>query len=272
MGQLKGQVMNRCSIFFIFFVATLFFDNVFSREENQSTYKLYTFTTPSHKNMFEKFFLSTIKIEPLIDVVHYNFPQKCPKGIINTQGFHQMMFHKLEIIKQAIKDHWGNRIFFYSDVDIIFFKPFVNTALESLKDNDFAVQREWPSFSPCCGFYVMRGNQKTLDLIEKAMENAKLYKTGDQNATARALKEIPKNRLKWTYLPIEKFSNGAYVMLPMRHYPRPGFWYKPKVPLELDKDIVLFHANWCLDLNYKYDFLKAVKELFNAKINTPATY
>ncbi|MBX9839653.1 MAG: glycosyltransferase family 77 protein [Silvanigrellaceae bacterium] len=154
--------------------------------------------------------------------------------------------------------HWGD-LFIFSDIDIIFLKPILKLVLDHLGEHDFVVQQGWPRNGLCAGFFVMRGNERTLRLLRKASDLLIEEKFSEQIALQKAL-NVSADEISWAFLPIEFFSNGAYV-LKHRHEQKPGR-YETNSELILDHSIALFHANCCIGLENKYHFLQRVQEKF----------
>lgn len=239
----------------LFLWLTCFSDLLANTE--QESYKLYCLYTPHFKDLFENYFLMSIKDPFEIKVNEY--PQSCPSGIYRSEGWKDTMLNKLEMLHHAILDNWNNQVFFYSDVDIIFLRPTLQTSLEHLSGNDFAIQQGWPRNGICAGFFIMRGNERTLNLIKRAIE---LLQTGicidDQVAMQTALNEYSEE-VAWKFLPSEQYPNGRRVMKQQQGH------YHKESEIVLDDSIILFHANCCVGLENKYHFLKHVEELFLMK-------
>ncbi|MEI8365603.1 MAG: putative nucleotide-diphospho-sugar transferase, partial [Parachlamydiaceae bacterium] len=167
---------------------------------------------------------------------------------------------------EAIEAHWGNQIFFYSDIDIIFLKPVLEVALTHLGDNDFVVQQGWPQNALCAGFFVMRGNEKTLKLITTALRLLQKKECiDDQVALQMALKSFGPEEIAWKFLPSEQFPNGRRVLKNSNGMTRQIA--STDFEIALDDSIVLFHANCVVGLDKKYQFLKRVQEEYFKKDN-----
>jgi hypothetical protein len=224
---------------FLFFFFSLAADN----------YKLYCFYTPDFKPLYEEYFLPSIKDD--FEIIAKEYPQECPSGAFKSDGWGTTMLRKLEMLQEAVLEHWGDRIFFYSDIDIIFFKPIIPTILNHLKERDLVAQQGWPGRQLCAGFLVMKGNEATLKLITRAIQ---LLQNGgakeDQTALRKILALYPEE-IKWALLPSEQFPNGKRVLK------------SPRSNIELDRSILLFHANCCIGLEQKYEFLNRVIQQYS---------
>ncbi len=218
---------------------------------SQPQYKLYCMYTPQFQTLYEHYFLPSIKDD--FELIVKKIPEECPTGAFRSDGWDKTMLRKLELLEEAILAHQEDQIFFYSDVDIIFLKPILETCLMYLGDSDFVVQQGWPKNSLCAGFFVMRGNEKTLLWIKDAQSLLTDKECiDDQLALQEALKR--KEEIKWDFLPSNEFPNGRRVLK------EPAGYYSKESELVCDDSMLLFHATSCIGLDNKYDFLTRVQQ------------
>lgn len=247
------------------FIALLFFAFQ-SLSAEQSHYKLYCMYTPHFEKMYAEYFLPSLKDD--FEIIVETYPQECPSAAYRTEGWDKTMLNKLKVLKRAVLENWGGKIFFYSDVDIIFLKPILETSLEHLGSLDFVVQQGWPRNKLCAGFFVMRGNERTLQLINAAYDllEEKVC-IDDQVALQKVLDDLSEDSIAWKLLPSEQYPNGRRVLRdPLGHYAKDS-------EIELPDEIILFHANCCIGLEHKYDFLQRVQHLFGiCSMGTSLTY
>jgi hypothetical protein len=211
--------------------------------------------TPAFQTLFSGYFLPSLKDD--FDVVVYEYPQDCHAGAFRADGWEKTMLNKLALLQKAILDNWNNQVFIYSDIDIIFLKPILEPSLHALGDNDFVVQQGWPRNGICAGFFVMRGNEKTLKLIQTAYRLLQEKNCiDDQVAIQTVLDNLTTDDIAWRFLPSKQFPNGRRVMKETHGH------YTQESEIELDDTIVLFHANCCIGLDNKYHFLQRVQEQF----------
>jgi hypothetical protein len=219
-------------------------------------YKLYCMYTPEYETLFREYFLQSLKDD--FEIVVSVYPQDCPSGTFRSDGWEKTMLYKLELLQKAVLDNWGDQIFFYSDVDIIFLKPTIEISLTLLGDNDFVVQQGWPRNRLCAGFFVMRGNEKTLKLITTAHTLLKeKICVDDQVAIQAVLDDFKHDDIAWQFLPSEQFPNGRRVLKQASGH------YSEDSEIEIDKSIIIFHANCCIGLENKYNFLLRVQQLLD---------
>jgi|GEM_PF-3154718 hypothetical protein len=256
----NSKFLVDCGIRAVYLILYIFFPiYAFSSTLDQTRFKLYCMHTPKFKTLYEQYFLPSIKDD--FEVVAREYEQECPSGIYKSVGWKQTMLRKLELLREAVEEHWNDRLFFYSDVDIIFLQPILEIALNCLGDRDFVVQQGWPRNLLCAGFFVMRSNEKTLKLIEIAMD---LLEKGncpdDQAAIQTALHQFKQGEIAWGFLPSLQFPNGRRVLKKTRRGNRD--LYSLDSEIILDDSIVLFHANCCIGLENKYHFLDRVQEQY----------
>lgn len=220
----------------------------------QDKYKMYCMYTPKFKNLFQDYFLPSLKDD--FELVVNECPQDCFSGNFRNEGWNKTMLNKLKLLQEAILENW-NQVFFYSDIDIVFLKPILDISLEILGNNDFVVQQGWPKDRLCAGFFVMRGNEKTLQLIKNAYNllNENLC-VDDQVALQQVLDEFNPGAITWKFLPSKQFPNGRRVLKQTTGH------YSKYSEIELNDSMVLFHASCCVGLENKYHFLRRVQKEF----------
>ena len=225
----------------------------------QTQFKLYCMYTPEFHSLYEDFFLPSIKDN--FEIVAREYPQECPSGKFRSAGWDKTMLRKLEMLRDAIEEHRDNRIFFYSDIDIIFLKPILETVLNYLGENDFVAQHSWPRNALCAGFFAIRGNEKTLKLITIALNLLeKKICPDDQVALNTALSSFKKGEITWKLLPSEQFATGRRVL--KNDSKESEGLYSVDSEIILNDSLLLFHASCCIGLANKMHFLTRVREEF----------
>lgn len=247
------------------FIGSLFFLLLNGLEGYDARFKLYCFYTPLFQSLYENHFLTSLKDD--FEVVTKEFSQECPSGLFQSKGWDLAMFRKLQMLRQAVEEHIDQKVFFYSDIDIIFLRPIIDSCLHFLGDLDFVIQQGWPEQKLCAGFIVFRGSKRTLKLIDTALD---LMERGicpdDQKALRRAMQMIPPEELSWAFLPPLQFPNGRRAF--KNSSLKMSSLYSKTTEIDIDDSILLFHANCCIGLENKIDFLARVQEEFNQKIKS----
>lgn len=226
--------------------------------------KLYSLSTPSHEILKKEWFLATLR-DPY-EVIFESYGQECLSGEYKSEGWKNMMSKKVDLVLHAIRENWGT-VFIYSDVDVQFFARLSEPLLKLVQsDIDMLIQRDSPQGTLCAGFFVCRGNSKTLALwedIKKSLELRNDENLDDQDFLNKQL--IRKTfmgfrpwignscKIKWRFLPNEFFNGGTLT----------GKQWSPGMSLLLPKKIVLHHANWTVGVENKIKQLQYVKDAVN---------
>ena len=208
---------------------------------------LYTFYTPSHKQLFDEWFLPSLKDQ--VDLHVFEFPQTCKTARYMSQGWTRTTIRKIEMLLHAIERH-PNRPIVYADVDIQFFEPFVEDLLSELKGHDLVIQRNGPGGMGCTGFMAFYGSRKVKRLFLKALALMKSDReTSDQPAINQA---IATSKIKWKLLPNRYACAGTLS----------GQHWNPHEPLLLPYPLILHHANWTVGIENKIAQLELAKEQY----------
>lgn len=230
-------------------------------EPADSKVNLYTYFTPTHQLLFDKWFKPSVKDDFNIRLNLY--AQEAKDGVFEKLGWMNTMRHKNDMLTKAVKDNM-NDLFVFSDVDIQFFGRIKATLLEELGEMDVLFQRDASdAFGndkmrgvACSGFFICRGNKRTLSFfktVRKTFEEDDSIK-GDQVAFNRVLAEN-KMKLKWGYLSDKFFSPGAREAIPGKNW----VW-APGVPFGLPEGLLMHHANWTRGIDNKIQQLEYVRE------------
>ena len=100
--------------------------------------KIYTMLSQSHRILFDNYFYkSLVKYEPNVELVIIEAEQLCSSGSFYDKGWKESMKIKIDAYVKACQDNMGS-YFIWSDVDIEFYSPFVDSCLEELEDRDMA--------------------------------------------------------------------------------------------------------------------------------------
>ena len=203
---------------------------------------LYSVFTPSHREMYEKYFLPSLPDE---FVVHAKeIPQECPTGSFYQEGWDRTCYRKVEHFIEICKENFGD-MFIFSDVDIQFFGKFKDVMIEELGDCDIACQDDYSTFSS--GFFICKCNDTTLEMFENMK---KFYNKEDQTSLNDQI-----HICKHKFLPRGKFFTFGHIV------PRPWQGEDFDVP----EDILVHHANWVAGIDNKIKILDLVKEKVNAR-------
>jgi hypothetical protein len=203
---------------------------------------LYVVITPSHRVLFDDFFLPSLDQEQF-ELQSLELDQS-GAGEFLADDFKRCILFKVEQIIASISRHAG-QVIVWSDIDIQFFgmksadimAPFQDTALQ------FAAQRLTKRADEVCGgFYAIRCCRETLDFFV-AVREATLHQTHGNEQDAINLLLQPPAALHWQ-------------LLGPRFYARShGAWLPP--------DLVMHHATCILPGDAVRQKIKLLSELKN---------
>lgn len=217
--------------------------------------KLYTFYTPSHEELINKYFLPSLSNNKEFDIIIKQFPQLCSDGEFMHNGWINTMMQKVEYhIQSCLENH--NDIFVYSDCDVQFLnnEQVVETLLNELEDYDIACQNDvHPYFDRttyCAGFFICRGNNKTVNLFTSVLEEMKKRYPSmhDQEALNKNLNTVKHKILS------NQFYTHAQTLKKL--------WENENDTFSIPKNIMVHHANWTHGIKNKIKLLDIVKEQY----------
>lgn len=205
--------------------------------------RLYGLYTPSHERLKEDWFLASLKDAYEICLTRYD---SIYGGAYRQPQWSKAIKKKSEVILQAIQDNWNN-LFVYSDVDVQFFGPTEAKLIAEAEGRDIVCQVDHlTDANLCAGFFICRGNRKTLELWTRVRKCLK--KEGrDQGAFNRLLRNM--REIKYGALPLCFFGGGSFS----------GRIWEPGDDLFVPADAVMHHANWTVGIANKIEQLKYVK-------------
>ena len=149
--------------------------------------------------------------------------------------------YKTEMIIDAIKENL-NDIIIISDIDIVFYKPVIPIVLESMVNNDICFQKETQHSGINIGFISIYCNETTIQFWNKVYEILCNSDRWDQEIINDLIYNGNYN-IKWNLFPssIWNWSQG-----------------------DLNKDIVLHHANCVSSKEDKFEQINYVSEFIKS--------
>lgn len=208
---------------------------------------LHTLYSPSHKILFDTYFLPSIRDKD-IDLVVDTVPQEC-SGVYMRDNWHASMITKLELCKKLAG---GKDIFVHSDCDVQFFQPIQKSAEEALSDLDIVFQHDGQEHL-CLGLFCAKPSKKLVALFEATQEVIQKYNIESQQALNVILrtKKLPYDfsAVRYGYLPETWWTHGATTF---------SVW--DQEDLCPPDGIVAHHANWVEGIENKIKLLSHVRE------------
>ena len=205
--------------------------------------KLYTIYTESHKDMYNNYFLKTLPNE--FEVIPTEIPQECSTGEFYSEGWDKTCYKKTELYLRACEENMGE-IFAFSDVDIQFFGKIKDVLLEELGDFDIACQNDTGPYY-CSGFFVCRGNERTLNMFREMLKN---YDREDQTTLNNHIHLVNSKFLSYKFFTIGHLLNTAWT----------------GQEFEITHEILLHHSNWVVGIENKSKLMDIVREKNNTRI------
>jgi len=202
--------------------------------------KLYVIFTPSHRNLYENYFLKSVPDE--FEIIPCEIPQECPTGEFYKEGWDKTCYKKIELYEKACAENQGE-LFLFSDVDIQFFGKIKDTLIEELGDYDIACQNDTAHYY-CSGFWICRGNERTLNMFSEMKKN---YQSEDQTTMNRHIHLCKSKFLS------NKFFTVGHILSTV--------WSGQD--FKIDYPILMHHANWVSGIDNKIKILDYVKRLIN---------
>lgn len=193
-------------------------------------------------NLKDNFDLNEIRIDsPIFDI---NLPEHLKYG-----GGIEIWKSRVNSIIEIIKLLPENEVFVFSDIDIVFYKPVIPTLLNLIKNTDLLFLREFydgifelQGGNINFGFNVIRANQKTLKFFQDVILEVSKSNTWEQKVINQLLYNENDYNIEWNLLPATFLSTSV------------GF-------KNINKDILLYHANCALTNQSKFDLINQVNQI-----------
>jgi hypothetical protein len=199
--------------------------------------KLYVIFTPSHRNLYENYFLKTLPND--FELVPLEIPQECPTGEFYKEGWDKTCYRKVEIYEKACEENQG-KLFAFSDVDVQFFGNIKETMIEELGDYDIACQNDTGLYY-CSGFFICNANERTLNMFNMMKKN---YNKEDQTSLNEQIHLVRSKFLSRRFFTVAHSTNSVWTGQD---------FYVPS-------DILMHHANWTAGIDNKIRLLDLVRK------------
>jgi len=224
--------------------------------------KVVTLYSPSHKKMYEEFFLPSFPNDDRLELKAVEAPQLAgEKPTFNDPNWKSFMAIKAKLLWDELVNMPEGRVYGFLDVDIINVNNFYDYIVEEIKNVDFICQSDSPNpnFINCCtGIIFFKNNENTRNLLKAT--NVYLDKFNNEQ---EALTYFASNHKKFTEL-----QNLTYKLLPFNK----AFTYgalEGKVwngedrnfTIPSKEDLLWVHANYC-----HHEHKEALLELFKEKL------
>jgi hypothetical protein len=202
--------------------------------------KIYTIYSQSHKELYENHFLPSLPEG--FELHTKEIEQECATGSYYKDGWDKTCYKKVQYYKEICEQNQGET-YVFSDVDIQFFGLTPEDLLDELGNFDIACQND-TGMIYCSGFWICKGNERTLDMFTAMVEK---YHLEDQTSLNEQIW-----RCRGKFLSPRFFTIGHLK----------GVQWKEE-PFDLPKGILMHHANWTVGLFNKGKLLTIVREKYN---------
>ena len=209
---------------------------------------MFVYLTPSHKEMFEKYFYPSFKkfIEPRGVTFEMEYgDQVCSSATYNGDGSHKLWEERLwEYYWQICVDTRINDIIMFVDADVIFLNDnIIDSTIKGLNSNDAMFARD-KHFSISAGFQAYRISNVTKTFLEVARKILS-YSKNDQVVLNKLKRRIDYKRYDW---------KDVYSIYHYNHKVWNG-----NSRIVIPSNISCFHANWTMGVENKMKFLSVIK-------------
>ena len=150
--------------------------------------KLITFYTNTHKQMFDEYFLPSIKKEDEFEIISKEGLQYSSDGNYFSNGFNETTRDKIKFLYDNIISLPDDEIILFSDVDVIFLKP-LKSFLSNFINYDMVFQNGYGGLNT--GFFLLKNKQEVRNLLKKVIDDCHLYEN-DQIALNDIIKHFNK--------------------------------------------------------------------------------
>lgn len=199
------------------------------------------------KDMFvesikDKFIIADIKIDSP------EFSESLPEHFKFGGGINIWTSRVSNIIK-AIQSSPYNQPFIFSDIDIVFYKPILPTLNELIREKDVLFLRELfdgihepQGGNINFGFNIIRPNEKTYKFFCDVLQKVQETRIWEQKIINEILYKTNNYDLSWDLLP------PTFLSTSVGHN-------------NINKDILLYHANCAVTKQDKYNLINIVNEI-----------
>lgn len=147
--------------------------------------KTYAVYTPSHL-LLADLFRESLAVDPDVELDLTEVAQ-AGDGNYGCDGWGGVTREKVAHWLRAVDENPGG-LFVFSDVDVVFTRPFVAWGVEALGDLDVMFQKETANNSTACsGFFMARGTERTRQLFERVLDKMLKGEPHDQKALNHVL-------------------------------------------------------------------------------------
>lgn len=203
--------------------------------------KIYSVYSPSHKVLYDQYFIKTIPKNFQLNIVEEP-EQVCKKASYHSAGWTDICRQKVDIFLSACKENFGKH-FFYCDVDVQFFGDnLLDSLIEEIQDYDLACQDDVYGYNS--GVFVCKANDATLKLFTLMKER---YVHDDQKTLNAYINLCKHKKLSHRFFNVGQIFKSGWKGQDF------------VVPINM----LLHHANWVVGVNKKIKLLNIVRNKYD---------
>jgi hypothetical protein len=176
--------------------------------------RIFCVVTPSHKVLYERFFLPSLDQDSF--ELHSSFLDQEGSGEFLADDFKNCIRFKLAKILESIENNSG-AIIIWSDVDLQFFglRP-SNISSYFEPGYDFIAQRlNYRDASVCGGFYAIRCSGQALDFFHQVEELTLSTTRGNEQDAINLVLGSGSSKIKWGFFGREFYARTHGIGIPI---------------------------------------------------------
>lgn len=211
--------------------------------------KLMTFYTPSHAEMYNNWFMRSLREVgfPEKDLITVGVDEQLGSGTFRSPGFCETATKKVWAISNQLWEMDEGDILVFSDCDIQFFQPFMPEIEKKLEGADLVAQADMRGFQfICAGFVGMRVTDAMRLMWQFVGHSTPKYPHAEQDQSA--LNEH-KGMVTVDILSRRYWTTGLITM---------DYW--TGWDFEIPEDIIMHHATFAIGIENKIVLMNKVRE------------
>ena len=215
--------------------------------------KIYTLFTPSHRLLFENYFLKTFPFEDRVEL-KVLFKKQLGNAEFHSEGWRETMHYKTRCFIQAAEEVKDQGIFMFIDPDIQFFRPFYDDVMDHMKDNDAVFQNDYNG-GVNTGFFAMRSTAKTRNFLQLVEDNLHRFQEEQQcfNFIINKFYKHPDLAFNVSMLPLRYWTYGQF-----------NTNWNGEEEFNIPQDIIMHHGNWTKPFSNKIKLLDLVRKKYES--------
>jgi hypothetical protein len=175
--------------------------------------KLYCIITPSHRTLYERFFVPSLD-RSLFELQTFWLQQE-GKGEFLADDFKRCIRFKLAKIRESIQQNRG-AIIVWSDIDIQFFGLRPDHIMAYFDSETDLVAQRLNSFNTtiCGGFYAIRCSSPVERFFDRVAQITKDETNGNEQEAMNSLLQVAPRAIRWRPFGLEFYARSHGIRIP----------------------------------------------------------